>query len=423
MPINRISAPNVREIDKVQITPAVCSTIASGVEIYSVNDPNVEVLKIEFVFDAGARLQPAPYVASATNTLLVEGTTHYTSKELAEHLDFYGAYLQNRSGNDDATLTLFCLPKHLESCLPLVVDILSHASYSEEEIKTQKENAVQRLLVNESKTSYLARRSFFEAVFGNKNPYGAPVYQHDIKNISRETLVSFYEMHYRRKLKYIMASGSVGIGVIDKITDVLSTFGRHNQSIFEYAPPQERAQKIEIHKGGSVQSTIRIGRKLFNRNHPDFRKMQLLNLILGGYFGSRLMSNIREEKGLTYGIYSALESYLYDGVFYIETDINNELVDLGVSEIYKELERLRNIAVGEEELNTAKNYMLGSFLRSLDGVFEQASRQRILIDYGLSAEYYNEFIEIIKNTTSLSLQEMANKYLKHEDLYEVVAGK
>ncbi|MFN5884000.1 MAG: M16 family metallopeptidase [Bacteroidota bacterium] len=423
MPSNRKLAPAVREINKVIIKPADCLTLPSGIKMYSVNDPSVDVLKIEFVFDAGARLQPSPYVASATNAMLVEGTTKYTSKELAENLDFFGAYLQNRSGSDDATLTLFCLPRHLESCLPFVVDILTNASYSEHELITQKENAIQRLMVNEGKTSYLARRSFYESVFGYNNPYGTPVYQQDINNISRETLVSYYENKYRAKLKYLMISGSVGGMVIDKLASALSGFTEQNQTKYVYATTQERAKKIAIHKDGSVQSTIRIGRKLFGRNHPDFRKMQLLNLVLGGYFGSRLMSNIREEKGLTYGIYSSLESYLYDGAFYIETDINNDLVELGVSEIYKELHLLSTQPIREEELNTAKSYMLGSFLRSLDGVFEQANRQRILIDYGLSAEYYEEFIEIIKNTNSLSLLELANKYLKQEDLYEVVAGK
>lgn len=420
---NRLLAPAVREIDKVIIKPSVCLTLPNGIKIYSVNDPGVDVLKVEFVFDAGSRFQPSPYVASATNALLVEGTTNYTSKELAEHLDFFGAYLQNRSGSDDATLTLFCLPKHLESCLPFVVDILTNASYSERELLTQKENAIQRLMVNESKTSYLARRSFYESVFGNNNPYGTAVYQQDINNISRETLVSYYEKKYRNKLKYLMISGSVGGRVIDKVATALSGFTEHSQTEYAYATAQQEAKKIAIHKEGSVQSTIRIGRKLFNRNHPDFRKMQLLNLVLGGYFGSRLMSNIREEKGLTYGIYSSLESYLYDGAFYIETDINNDLVELGISEIYKELHLLRTQPIGAEELNTAKSYMLGSFLRSLDGVFEQANRQRILIDYGLGAEYYDEFVEIIKNTNSLSLLELANKYLKQEDLYEVVAGK
>jgi predicted Zn-dependent peptidase len=423
MPINRLLAPAVKEIDKAIIKPAVCLTLPNGINMYSVNDPSVDVLKIEFVFDAGARLQPSPYVASATSALLVEGTSNYTSKELAENLDFFGAYLQNRSGSDDATLTLFCLPKHLESCLPFVVDILTNASYSEQELITQKENAIQRLMVNESKTSYLARRSFYESVFGNDNPYGRPVYQQDINNISRETLVSFYEEKYKTKLKYLMVSGSVGGQVIDNVATALSGFTGHSQTEYAYATAQEGAKKVAIHKEGSIQSTIRIGRKLFNRNHPDFRKMQLLNLVLGGYFGSRLMSNIREDKGLTYGIYSSLESYLYDGAFYIETDINNDLVELGISEIYKELQRLRVQPIGDEELNTAKSYMLGSFLRSLDGVFEQANRQRVLIDYGLGSEYYEEFIEIIKNTNSLSLLELANKYLKQEDFYEVIAGK
>jgi predicted Zn-dependent peptidase len=181
-------------------------------------------------------------------------------------------------------------------------------------------------------------------------------------------------------------------------------------------------ENIFIEKTSSVQSAIRIGKKLFNRNNPDFREIQLLNLILGGYFGSRLMKNIREEKGLTYGIYSAIEAYPNDACWYIDTEMNNELCNQGVEEIYKEVKKLRTEKIGIDELRVAKNYLLGSFLRSIDGPFSLADRFKILQDYNLTYQYYYEYIDIIKKSTPERLIELADKYLNEETFTKIRVG-
>lgn len=423
MTLNRSQEPEIQIITHLDIPPGEKITTPNGIDIHIVKDITCDVLKIEFVFDAGFRVQGFPYQATASSAILIEGTSKNTSKELAEKLDYYGAYLQNRAGHDDASLTLYCLPKHAASCIPYLMEILSLANYPESEIETQKQNAKQRLLVNENKTSFLARRAFYETIFGKQNPYGASVNQTDIENISRETLLGFYTGQYLNKAKYVLVSGNVSDSVISILSKALAPFTHQKTKPLITRSHANPPNKLFIHKDGAVQSAIRIGRAFVNRQHPDYRKMQVLNLALGGYFGSRLMTNIREEKGLTYGIYSAVESYLYAGAFYIDTDINNKLVGNGVAEIYKEIGLLREKPIEKAELETVKSYMLGSFLRSLDGPFSLADRYKILIDYELSQDYYSEFVEIIQTTNALTLQELANKYLQETDLYEVIVGE
>ncbi len=423
MSINRTLQPEIQDIKNIVVPQGKKIETQNGVPIYFVQDAAVSVIKVEFIFEAGYRVQSTPYIATAANSLLPEGTEKHSSLQLAEALDYYGAYLQNRTSSDDANLTLFCHPKHLASCLPYIVEILTEANYPQKEIDTQKQNAIQRLLVNETKTGFLARRKFHETVFGKENPYGTFANQEDIQNISRETLLNFYENNYKNRLKYIMVSGGVNDAVLSEVSTAVKDFSQQKGSEFNTHPSPKSDNKIHVQKSGAMQSTIRIGREMFNRAHPDFRKMQVLNLALGGYFGSRLMTNIREEKGLTYGIYSALESYLYGGCFYVETDLNNNLVEVGLKEIYKEIADLREKPIPETELKTVKSYMLGSFLRSLDGVFHLADRYRILIDYGFDYGYYKEFVETIKSVSALELQELANKYLQEKDLYEIVAGE
>lgn len=420
---DRLTAPKTHAIEHIQFPKAGCHKTANGIDIHFINDDQTEVLKLEFVFDAGSRNQKQPYQATATNALLIEGTSKFSSKDLADNLDYYGAYIQNRAGADDASLVLYCLPKHLNACLPYLLAILSDANYPEQELITQKQNAIQRLLVNENKGSYLCRRAFYQTIFGNTNSYGMPVYQEDISNISRETLVEYYNEHYRNKVKYLFVSGKVDPSLIHQLEGALSGFGLSQSTSISSIAQTKETQKIFVHKDKAVQSAIRIGRSFVNRTHADYRKMQVLNMVLGGYFGSRLMTNIREEKGLTYGIYSVVESYLGAGSFYIETEINNELVELGLKEIYSEIKKLRESPIGKSELDTVKNYMLGSFIRSVDGPFSLADRHKILIDYALPSDYYDEFIEIIQSIDSLALQELANTYLQEKDLNEIVVGE
>jgi predicted Zn-dependent peptidase len=274
------------------------------------------------------------------------------------------------------------------------------------------------------KNSFLVRKYFYESVFGEENPYGSSINKEDYQNIKREDLIEFYQTNYINKLEHILISGQADQESINEIEKFCEQF---NNTITKKTIPfpafnPSREKKKFNNKPGSSQSAIRIGKPIINRNHPDFRKLQLLNLVLGGYFGSRLMKNIREDKGLTYGIYSSLESYKNGGCWYIETEMNNELREQGLSEIYKELKSLREHIIGEEELQTAKNYLLGSFLRSIDSPFSLADRYKILLDYNLSYSYYYEFIEIVKQTTAAELRYLAQTYLQEKELFEVIVG-
>lgn len=412
------------EIDKIYIKEAVEHTFANGVNLYSINASNEEVIKIDFVFDAGAMSQTMKSQANFTSKMLSEGTSKYTAAELAENLDFFGAYFQTRSTTEESIITLYCLNKHIKNCLPFIIEILTDSVFPITDLEILKKNTIQNLKVNEQRNSFLVRRAFNEAIFGKDSTYGSYSKEEDIKQIKQKDLINFYKNHYQKGIKYILASGFVNENTIKEIEYSFGTtqFKPIAATNHIYNSQQIVSNKIFIEKPNSVQSAIRIGRQLFNRKHPDFREMQLLNLVLGGYFGSRLMKNIREEKGLTYGIYSTIEAYPYDACWYIDTEMNNDLCEHGVIEIFKEIAKLRNELIGEKELNTAKKYLLGSFLRSIDGPFSLADRFKILKDFDLEYQYFYEFVQIIKKTTAERLMELAQKYFKEEDLTTVIVG-
>lgn len=424
MNIDRTIAPQTEEILSFNLVEANSSKLENGINLHSIQAGNEAVLKVDFIFNAGSLHQTKKGQASLTNRMIGEGTSKYSAQQLADALDFYGAYISTRSATDESSVTLYCLSKHLKSCLTYIYEMFTDANFPEDDLKILTQNSVQKLAVNEQKNSFLVRKHFYASIFGEENPYGSSINKEDYQNINREDLVEFYQTNYINKLEHILISGQADGTALKEIEVFCEKFNNTISSktiqFPSFNPVTEK--KIFHNKPSSSQSAIRIGRNIFNRNHQDFRKFQLLNLILGGYFGSRLMKNIREDKGLTYGIYSSIESYKNGGSWYIETEMNNELREKGLIEIYKELKTLREALIDKEELQIAKNYLLGSFLRSIDSPFSLADRYKILLDYNLSYSYYYEFIEIVKETTAEELRNLAHIYLQEKDLYEVIVG-
>jgi len=420
--INRSVAPSSEELNNFKIIEGNIISISNNIDLHIINAGTSDIIKLDIICDGGVRNQKKNPIAAATSALLREGTNTKTALQIADELDFYGAYLQTHCTADDSIINLFCLKKHFDSCLSYVLDIICNSYFPDNEINIYKNNSIQRLLVNKQRNSFLVRRLFYSSIFGPISPYGIYSESDDYTNFSRENLLEFFDENYKNKVKYIVLSGEIDNSIINCCETFFCDLKNNSKSI----KPITKSGKINdlqfFDRNGAVQSAIRIGRRIVNRTHIDYRKLQILNLILGGYFGSRLMKNIREEKGLTYGIYSVLESFIDDGCFFIETEINNDLREKGLKEIYLELKKLREILISEEELILAKNYLLGSFLRSIDGPFSLADRHKILVDYGLDYNYYYEYINIIKNIKAKEIRELANTYLQEKDLSEIIVG-
>lgn len=420
--LNRLIAPSHKAFSGLNLPQLQLFQLQNGLPVHYLNTQETGVLKLDFVFNAGLRNQTNPGIASAVSAMLTEGTSKYTAKQIAESLDQYGAYLQTRATADDAIITLYCLAKHLSSCLPFVIQILTDCSFPENEIDTYKKQSIQRFLINSQRNSFLGRRAFYASIFGKENGYGCPVNQEDYDSISRETLLAFYHDNYLNKCKYLLIAGSVDDVTLHELNTTIGQLNRIDSTPKPISISTSAPQVIQLTNPHSVQSSIRVGRPMINRKDANYNKLQLLNLALGGFFGSRLMKNIREDKGLTYGIYSALESYWNAGAFYIEVEVNHPKREIALAEISKELSILCTEAINEDELRLVKNYMLGSFLRGLDGPFALVDRHKMILDYGFTYQYYQNFVEDIKSATASELQHLATQYFAPEGLTTVVVG-
>ena len=172
----------------------------------------------------------------------------------------------------------------------------------------------------------------------------------------------------------------------------------------------------------SMQSGIRVGRRLFSRKHPDFNGVFVLNTILGGYFGSRLMTNIREKKGFTYNIYSTADAMLHDGCLYIATEVNGDKSAATLRAIFSEMKKMREKPVSDDELEMVRNYLLGMLLNGLDGPMNISDVVRNLLVEGLPLSAFDELVQAVRNIRPADIQALAQKYLQPEDYWVVQVG-
>ncbi len=423
---DRKTTPSFKELDGLKLENPQLRKLDNGIPCYSIDEGTQDVLRLDIVFEAGEWHDKQPLVSMVANAMLREGTSKYTSKQLADKFDYFGAYVHNDTSSDNATVSLFCLVKHFEKVIPFFYEIITDALFPQHELDIFLVNAKEKLRVENEKVSFLSKNKFKESIFGTGHPYATVPLASYYDSITCEVLRAFHKSHYCGANATIIISGKVGeeqYGVINKYFGGAHWFGGKAKDPKANAVLESNVSKILVEKSNAVQSSIRIGKPMINRLHPDFKGMMVLNTVLGGYFGSRLMANIREEKGYTYGIHSGMVSLKHSGYFVISTEVGVDVREAAVAEIYKEIERLGTQPIGIEELQKVKNYMSGSLMRNLDGPFEKAERLSTVLPYGLDYEYYREFFNSINKITPKDLIELAKQYLVTNSFVEIVAGK
>ncbi len=418
--LNRKLAPPFNKSTAFDLLSPEKQTLQNGADVYFVSGGNQEVVRVELVFNAGRWFEQTPGAAYFSANLLSKGTTNKTSFEIAQAFDRYGAHLEISPGLDAVSVSLFVLNKNVEPALSLLFELLTSSIFPEKEIEQIKSIYLQNLKVNNEKTSYQASKLIRKSLFGEEYPYGKELEEGDVTSITRDQLLAHYNPFFKDVT--IFVSGKVTAQNKHHISQTLSVlpFSRVTDKIIATPDLGKNSQRVE--KSGSVQSSIRMGKRTIDRKHKDYADVLLLNHILGGYFGSRLMKNIREEKGLTYGIYSSLSILKHNGYLVIGADVNKENLDLTFDEIRKELKRLRTEKIDQEELDTARNHFIGSLQSEITTPFAHADKIKNIIMFNLSDQYYQNLITKIDAVTSGELLRIASDHFSEESFTEVAVG-
>lgn len=422
--INRTIAPEFKQIKEISLIQASPRLLDNGIKLYIVDAGEQELVRIEFIFRNVNWDVLRPLQAYATNALLIEGTSKLSSFQISDSIDSYGAFVQPEYSFDYSSFTLYTLSKHLNAVLPIIKDILTDAVFPPEELDTLIRNQKQKLLVSLEKNDVVTRRVFNHSLFGD-TIYGHLVVAEDYDSIDREQLLEYYKRAYQPNNCTIIASGKVDNHTVSKINSFFGSEWSANDDFvvnsFQFS--ETLGSTLYTEKPDSLQSAIRLGQISVSRTHPDFPGLQFLNTVLGGYFGSRLMANIREDKGYTYGIGSAQVSLLNAGYFLIASEVGADVCSSTMAEIEKEINLLRTELIPHDELELVRNYMLGSFLGSLENAFSHAEKFKSIFLSGLDYDYYTRYIQVIKEIGSEDLLSLANKYWHFDRFNKVITGK
>lgn len=423
--MNRKIAPGI--IDAVDMSlslkPYEQFSLSNGVPVYCINTGTQDVLQLELVFFAGTWFEQKKGVAAACNFLLKNGTQSRNAFQINEAFDYYGAWCSRSCYSETAVVSLHCLNRHLDNVLPVVTDMLSQSVFPQQELDIYKQNSKQRLSVNLQKADFVAGRLIDSYVYGSTHPYGQYTLAQDLDALEIDDIRAFYQNHYLKGKAIIFASGRLPAGFETKLESAFGQLALGAPQFFYNAkissPATEKKYRIQ-NDAHAVQGAIRMAMPFPNRHHPDFKKVMLLNNVFGGFFGSRLMANIREDKGYTYGIYSYIQNHIQQSSWQISTEAGKDVAEATIAEVYKEMQALREKPIDDDELQLVRNYMMGTILADLDGPFHIMGRWKNIVLNQLDETYFYDSIKAIKETGAEELQALAQKYLQPENFYELV---
>ena len=427
MSLDRTLPPSLRPLEAFEILRPERLEMKNGMQLNVIRAGSQEVVRLDLLIGGGQWHQTQALQALFTNRMLREGTPTMTSAQIAEKLDYYGAWLDLSSSVNCGFVTLYSLNKYFPRTLAIIADMLMNPSFPEKELEVVVETNRQQFLVNSSRVEVIARKHLNRSLFGENHPFGRFAVESDYGRITPEVLREFYRKHYHSGNCTVYVSGKVTPEIIRCIEEHLGNapWGeiKEVQPLELIEPQQTKEKHIFVEKADALQSSLKMGGFMMDRAHPDFLKARVMVTLFGGYFGSRLMSNIREDKGYTYGIGAGIVNCPGSGVLAITTEADNQYIDSIIMEVYREMDRMCNDLAPQEELEMVRNYMLGDFCRSYEGPFSLSEAWIYTKTADLDDEFFVRQVDSIRSITAEEIRTLAQRYFCKENLIEVVAGK
>lgn len=427
MILDRTTPPPIRQLSEFSIALPERRVMKNGMPLNIINAGTEDVVRFDLLIGGGQWHQEQPLQAMFTNRMLREGTRRMTSAQIAEKLDYYGAWLELSSSVNYGFITLYSLNKYFSRTLSVIAEMVKAPLFPAKELSVVADTNKQQFLVNSTRVEMIARKQLNRALFGAEHPFGRYAVAEDYDRITPEVLRDFYQKYYHSGNCSVYISGKVTPDIIRSIEENLGddAWGEvKDKPVMQAVAPRTTSEKhLFVEREDALQSSLKMGSFVMDRQHPDFLKARVMVTLFGGYFGSRLMSNIREDKGYTYGIGAGIVSYPDTGILIISTEAANEYINSIIAEVYREMDKLCNELVPQGELEMVKNYMLGDLCRSYEGPFSLSDAWIYIETAGLDDKFFIRSLDAIRGITREEIQRLAQAYFCKENLIEVVAGE
>ncbi|MEM8899187.1 MAG: pitrilysin family protein [Bacteroidota bacterium] len=424
--LNRTLPPVSPPLESFSLPTYEKTSLSNGIPIYYIPYGDLPLVSIKAIYHTGSSYQESTGIAGFTTKMMMEGTQSFSSIALAHKLDETGAWLYPEVDDEFISVNLSTVSEQLEEALPLMASVMLEPTFPEEEFQKLIAREMARLKVESSKTRFQARKAFGKLLFGENHPYASFLDQEELVEVSLNKLKAFYASQLGKSKFSLLVVGKVHIEEVKALLE--KTFGGLSDLIANQGTSKAKGAAVNptygrhhVHVDG-LQATIRLGHLAFERAHEDFHPMQIVNTALGGYFGSRLMKSIREEKGYTYGIYSSWSSYKYQGAFFIQSDIGKEYINDAIDTVKHEIKLLAEKGISSEELDLIRNYLLGTSINRRETPFQIADILKYSIAYDLSFEEMDRKFKVLEKITPDEIASYASKYFQPDNWLEVIAG-
>ncbi len=420
---DRSKAPEFKIPDDFELEAPNEYTLSNQARLFFIKTPEVEAVKIEVISKSRRNSLPLVQrlVPSFTLQMLQEGTKNQSGEQIAEFFDFHASSITPILTYSHEGLGLISTKKHLFEILPVFYELFTLADFPLEALEKRKSQRKLSIRLNNEKTSSKADQLFRKSLFGFQHPYGAEVGDPEVEVINPELLAHYYQ-HYLWNSIEIFVTGNLNSEELHRLIEGLQTLPNSMASFELPNSPLNSSPGEKEYRADAVQSSIRIGSWSIPKDHPNYIPLTVFNTILGGYFGSRLIKNIREDKGHTYGIHSSLGEIGDYNFWAISADVQKKFSQEVISEIYFEIKNLIETPLDSDEMEVVRNYMIGQMLSSFSSSFDLLDRFKAVHYSGLTFDYYRKKMDFLKIFRPQDIQEVGAIYFSDPPFIEVVVG-
>ncbi len=423
MSLNRTIAPAINPISSINWLGHTEEKLSNGSRVFRLGGALPELTKIEWIFKAGNKYQRTLLAGNFASTLLKEGTKDTPGGSFNEQIDFYGAFLNVEYDRDYCTVSLYSITKYLPELLPMVAEMIIDPAYPEDVLAVKTRNAIQQLNTDMGKVGYRSRRKLTEMVMGSEHYYGIMATAGAYEAITAEEIRLFHIENFFCEPPIILVSGNVPGNMTSLLEKHFGQIRYITSREFERRDTVSTSGLTRIPMENTMQSGIRFGKNTIMPDHKDAEALEIAVMLLGGFFGSRLMKNLREDKGFTYGIHSGIMQLEEASMLTIGTETGNEHVEAALVEIDRELQIITTTLPTEDELSVIKNYMTGQLVKEAGGAMAQADLLRFRILNGLDEDHHKETLDRINGVTPEEVLGAADEYLQAASFSKNIGAK
>lgn len=425
-PTNRAIPPRIRPIEAFSLPAPRNERLANGIPVFYFDNPNLDLIHLLLQVKTGSLYQPAKHVCNFAYTLLRESSPRLTTQEMSEKLDYYGTNVTVNVGMDNVQILISVPKNNLPNILPVLAECIISPTYKADNLTIMKDKEIKNLAYNEQKTDYRSWRLMWREMLGEQFPtvseFATP---ETLSSVTLKQLHDFHRQSFCAENVTLMVTGNLDASLEEHLRNIWSAIphGIRSADVPLISVPEEGNPLIYEEIPNCLQSSIVLCRHTMGYNDPERTGFSVLNTLTGGYFSSRLMQNLRERQGLTYGVSSACTFFGNQSVFSICSDVNASQTKNAIEACHEELQRLQEEPVTNEELNMVKNYMTGMLLRAVDTSVNAMQKFAYWHRFGLDETEMERYFCDIKQVTSSNILNLAKKFFEYNKFTNIIVGR